>query len=135
MTLFLDEMFAPLQVVKKKLSSAADRSAYRVYKTDSEFVTVEAATALEAFRESGVHDPVRIVREIRFSERMVDQTHLVESNEFVETGAAVSSHALSTPIVVSPVQEPVQSTIAAVEVPQEALTPEDVDLLLNDKQT
>lgn len=85
MTKTMDEDFSPLNVVKKNLTDF-NRSAYRVYKSPQEFVTVEAATALEAMRESGVQAPLKIVREIRFMDRMVEQNRFTAQEELVQTG-------------------------------------------------
>lgn len=76
--------FSPLEVIKKSLTDA-HRSAYRVYKGPVEFVTVDAATALEALRESGVKNPFRIVREIRFMDKMLDETRFSNDDEVVST--------------------------------------------------
>jgi hypothetical protein len=140
MTLLLDELFAPLQVMKKKLASS-DKSAYRVYKTASEFVTVEAETALEAFRASEVKNPVRIVREIRFMERMVEQSGLVESAEFVQTGmpgveqAAIIKQAAEPAIIIPVAPLATVETImpAEVEISSDNLSPDDVAALLGDE--
>ncbi|MCH2546329.1 MAG: hypothetical protein MK052_01790 [Alphaproteobacteria bacterium] len=97
-----DEEFTPLQIVKKNLSDF-NRCAYRVYKTPKEFVTVEAATALEAFRESGIKNPLRIIRETRFMDRLVDQARFTEMEEVINTGlimeapAAITGHTEAVP--------------------------------------
>lgn len=80
------EEFTPLRIVKKSLTDS-NRCAYRVYKSEDEYVTVEAATALEAFRESGIAEPHRILRETRFMERLVDQSKFSENEELIETGS------------------------------------------------
>lgn len=85
-----DEEFSPLRIVKKNVTDF-DRCAYRVYKGPMEFVTVEAATALEAFRESGIQDPLRIVRETRFMERLLDQHRFTELEELIETGVIMEA--------------------------------------------
>lgn len=97
-----NEEFTPLRVVRKNLTDF-DRCAYRVYKSPTEFITVDAATALEAFRESGIQNPLRIVRETRFMERLVDQTKFTDMEELVETGvimeapAAITGHQEAVP--------------------------------------
>lgn len=97
-----NEEFTPLRVVRKNLTDF-DRCAYRVYKSPAEFITVDAATALEAFRESGIQNPLRIVRETRFMERLVDQSKFTDMEELVETGvimeapAAITGHQEAVP--------------------------------------
>lgn len=81
------EEFTPLRIVKKNLTDS-NRCAYRVYKSPDEYVTVDAATALEAFRESGIANPYRILRETRFMERLVDQNKFSDREELVETGVS-----------------------------------------------
>lgn len=81
------EEFTPLRIVKKNLTDS-NRCAYRVYKSPEEYITVEAATALEAFRESGIANPHRILRETRFMERLVDQSKFTDREELIETGAS-----------------------------------------------
>jgi hypothetical protein len=83
-----DEEFAPLRIVKKNLTDF-DRSVYRVYKSPAEFVSVEAATALEAYRESGIKNPYRIMRETRFMERLIDEAKFSNMEELIETGVLV----------------------------------------------
>lgn len=90
-----EEEFAPLRIVKKNLAGS-DRSMYRVYKSPTEYVSVEAATALEAFRESGIKDPHRIMRETRFMERLVDQGKFSDGEELVETGLTQASNAIAS---------------------------------------
>ena len=85
-----DEEFSPLRIVKKNLAGS-DQSIYRVYKSPTEFVSVEAATALEAFRESGIKNPYRIMRETRFMERLVDQGKFSDMEELIETGLVVDA--------------------------------------------
>lgn len=140
--------FSPLHVVKKNLVDA-HRSAYRVYKSPAEFVTVEAATALEALRESGIKQPVRIVREIRFMDRMLDGSRFSKEEDIVATanqGEAydASSDDAPQPIVVSPssmapkTADSVIETvdIEPVDVPEgaeEVLSADDVAALLGDE--
>lgn len=98
----IDEEFSPLSIVKKNLTDF-NRCAYRVYKSPTEFVTVEAATALEAFRESGITNPFRILRETRFMERLVEQARFSDIEELIETGLimeapeAITSHKEAVP--------------------------------------
>lgn len=97
-----DEEFAPLRIVRKNVTDF-DRCAYRVYKSPTEYITVDAATALEAYRESGIKDPLRIVRETRFMERLLDQARFSEIEEIIETGVimqapqAITGHRESVP--------------------------------------
>lgn len=79
-----DEEFTPLQIVKKNLLDSS-RSMYRVYKSPTEFVTVEAATALEAMRESGIKAPYKIKRQIRFEDRLMGLEKLTEAEDIIET--------------------------------------------------
>jgi len=95
--------FSPLQVVKKNLLDA-NKTNYRVYKTPEEFVTVESATALEALRESGIEKPFKILREIRFMERQLNQERFDKEEEVIETGAYEEDEA-----------PPVKAEIAAPE--------------------
>lgn len=105
-----DEQFSPLRIVKKNITDF-DRSAYRVYKSPKEYVTVEAATALEAFRESGIEKPLRILRETRFMDRLVAENRFSEMEEIIETGLvmapppSVAGHKEAVP--------PAQSTVSA----------------------
>lgn len=85
-----DEEFAPLSIIKKNLTDF-NRCAYRVYKSPAEFVTVEAATALEAFRESGIDNPFRIQRETRFMDRLVEQGRFSDIEELIETGVIMEA--------------------------------------------
>lgn len=81
-----DEEFTSLQIMKKALLDA-HKSMYRVYKSPKEYVTVEAATALEALRESAVKNPHKIVRQIRFKERLMGMDRLAEGeDDVVQTG-------------------------------------------------
>lgn len=97
-----DEEFAPLRIVRKNVTDF-DRCAYRVYKSPTEYITVDAATALEAYRESGIKDPLRIVRETRFMERLLDQARFSEIEDIIETGVimqapqAITGHRESVP--------------------------------------
>lgn len=101
-----NEEFTPLRVVRKNLTDF-DRCAYRVYKSPTEYITVEAATALEAFRESGIRNPLRIQRETRFMERLVDQNKFTDMEEIVETGVimeapqSITGHREAVPQTVS----------------------------------
>ncbi|MGB1540055.1 MAG: hypothetical protein ACPG80_03765, partial [Rickettsiales bacterium] len=103
-----NEEFSPLQVVKKSLLDA-NRTAYRVYKSHSEFVTVDATTALEAYREAGIKRPVRIVREMRFMDRLVDQSKFSEVDDIIETVGL----RMEAPDGISPHNEPVPQAPAA----------------------
>lgn len=49
--------------IPQKSSPASFSGSYRVYKDAKEFVTVKAATALEAFEASGLKEAHRIERE------------------------------------------------------------------------
>lgn len=84
------EEFTPLRIVRKNLTDS-NRCAYRVFKSPDEYVTVEAATALEAFRESGIANPYRILRETRFMERLVDQSKFSDNEDLIETGMPVAA--------------------------------------------
>lgn len=79
------EEFAPLHIIKKSLLDA-NRTAYRVYKNPQEFVTVEAATALEAFRESGIKQPFKIQRVTRFMEYLLDESSFSDVEDVVLPG-------------------------------------------------
>lgn len=147
MTKIVDEDFTPLNVVKKNLTDF-NRSAYRVYKSQHEFVTVEAATALEAMKESGVQAPLRIVREIRFMERMVSQNRFTEHEELVQTGKGGSpkhNTALAAAVAAAQAEaqipqrashtiiQPEETLAVAPAAPESAdgdLSPEDVAALL-----
>jgi outer membrane biosynthesis protein TonB len=113
-----DETFSPLRIVKKNISDF-DRSAYRVYKSSTEYVTVDAATALEAFRESGIAKPVRILRETRFMDRLVAQSRFSELEEIIETGVM-----MAPPPKVAGHQEPVPQTQPKQAQPQQAQSPQ-----------
>lgn len=108
-----DEEFAPLRIMKKNLTDF-NRCAYRVYKSPSEYVTVEAATALEAFRESGIRNPLRILRETRFMERLVDQTKFTEIEELIETGVL-----MAPPMAITGHQEAVPQAQPRAALPSE----------------
>lgn len=68
----MTEIFEPLKVVKRQIQDL-NRCCYRVYKSGEEFVTVEAATALEAIQESGVASPLKVERVLQFQDRLLDQ--------------------------------------------------------------
>lgn len=147
------EEFTPLRIIKKNLTDS-NRCAYRVFKNPDEYVTVEAATALEAFRESGIANPYRILRETRFMERLVDQSKFSEREELIETGVPVkessdgfTQHAAMQPAKLSPspeiqghnpaqvakaqpedneMEKPLEKTLPA----EEALSPDDISKLL-----
>lgn len=126
MTKTMDEDFSPLNVVKKNLTDF-NRSAYRVYKNQQEFVTVEAATALEAMRESGIQAPLKIVREIRFMERMVEQNRFTAQEELVQTGkGGVRRHDTALAVALAEVQAggfaDVQAPTHTIVQPEEAIT-------------
>lgn len=53
-------------------------SHYRVYSSATEFVSVEAETAVEALKSSGVPTPLRIQREIRGREVLIDRKRMLE---------------------------------------------------------
>lgn len=131
-----EEEFSSLRIMKKTLQDA-DKSLYRVYKGPEEFVTVEAATALEAFRESGIKNPYRIQREIKFKDRLLKQSSLLESQEVIET--AGGGVVMAPPAIITPHDEAIPSakTVVppAIEAHSEdgALSPADVEALLNGK--
>lgn len=96
-----DEEFTPLQIVKKNLLDSS-RSMYRVYKSPTEFVTVEAATALEAMRESAIKAPYKIKRQIRFEDRLMGLEKLAEAEDIIETvmmepPVGIAAHTESVP--------------------------------------
>lgn len=139
-----DEEFAPLRMVKKNLTGF-DRCVYRVYKSPSEFVSVEAATALEAFRESGIKNPFRIMRETRFMERLVDESRFSDKEDQVETGRAaeaspaVISHQEPVPEIQGEMAEAVEEETAAETNEEEqneaaTLSSEEIDNLLKEQQ-
>lgn len=107
------EEFEPLRIQKKHLLDS-DKCRYRVYKTPIEFVTVEAATALQAIAESGIARPARVVRELRFMERLMDNQRIVGGEEFVET----CELEMGQPEIIQPHQEAVPSTAAEPAAPQ-----------------
>lgn len=71
----MTEIFEPLKVVKRQLQDV-NQSRYRVYKSAEEYVTVEAATALEAIQESGVQEPLKVERVMQFQDRLLEQQRL-----------------------------------------------------------
>ena len=83
--------FSPLQVERQTLIGDG-RAAYRVYKNAKEFILVEANTALEAFRGSGIDNPLKIEREMRFRDRLLDHS-------------VFAQHASSTEELTSPSQK------------------------------
>lgn len=89
------EEFSPLRIVKKCLQDQ-QTDAYRVYKNQAEFVTVEAATAMEACRLSGIAQPLRISRVTRFKERLFDQSKFSETIEMFEIGSMMEKLATIT---------------------------------------
>lgn len=117
-----DEEFSPLRVVRKNITDF-DRSAYRVYKSETEFVTVEAATALEAFRESGIAKPLRIVREIRFMDRLVDQARFTDMEEIIETGMIMEKPPAAAAAQADPTRPaaPAQAAAPTASPPAEAV--------------
>lgn len=135
MAIDLENEFAPLHVVKRNIANF-DRSVYRVYKTPSEFVSIEAATALEAFRESGVKNPLRIVREIRFMERMIDQSRFTDHEELVQTASDKPQTFLGTVESIFPASMEILDTSAEQPPATEGgdLSPEQVEALLNEEK-
>lgn len=156
-----DEEFAPLRIVKKNVMDF-DRCAYRVYKSPMEYVTVEAATALEALRESGIQNPLRIVRETRFMERLLDGNRFTDMEELIETGVVmeapqtITGHREAVPQAARqiPDAEQAQAEVEESPLPQEAqafmdedtgalvaeavedgLSPDDVAALLGNQET
>ena len=111
------EEFAPLRIVKKSLQGVASQS-YRVYKSPTEFVTVEATTALEAFRESGIAQPLRIERESRFRERLLDQSMFADSVEIYETGEVVMGASPAITPHMQPVPQAAPAPVKAEKKPQ-----------------
>lgn len=85
MVMSVTEEFSSLSIARKCLQND-ETGAYRVYKTLAEYVTVEAATAMEACRMSGISQPLRIQRVTRFKERLLDQSKFSETVEMFEIG-------------------------------------------------
>jgi hypothetical protein len=135
-----DEEFAPLRIVRKNVTDF-DRCAYRVYKSSAEYITVEAATALEAYRESGIKDPLRIVRETRFMERLLDQARFSEIEDIIETGVimqapqAITGHREAVPQAAPKSQAEAQAQFQpgipsqAEEQPQDDIIPEEAEVV------
>lgn len=142
------EEFTPLRIVRKNLTDS-NRCAYRVFKSPDEYVTVEAATALEAFRESGIANPYRILRETRFMERLVDQSKFSDNEDLIETGMPVApsdgfmqdtkpsqknpmeiQNSPSAFVANEQAKDETQATLKNAQPAEEILSPDDISKLL-----
>lgn len=65
--------FTPLKI-RKRLLGAGAASKYRIYRTKADFITLEARTATEACKVSGIKRPYKIVRISPNSMKMLDSS-------------------------------------------------------------
>ena len=149
-----EEEFSALRIVRKGLLDS-DKTMYRVYKSFEEFVSVEAASALEAFRASGINNPVKIERDIRFKDRLMKKDRLIEVDEVIETvlmetPSAIMGHQEPVPqqkpaapgafqktgVTAKPaaVEAQPEAEVVEAEVVDSALSEADIQALLNDQK-
>lgn len=57
-----EEVFTNLEMPKKSFVEQNAYKKYRIYTSDKEFIVIDAETALEAYRKSGIPNPSRIVK-------------------------------------------------------------------------
>lgn len=74
---------APVSLRRRRLADP-DGSSYRVYKADGSFVAVQAPTAAEAFRMSGVDRALRIVRDTPYRYPLLDGSFFTGSDTVME---------------------------------------------------
>lgn len=72
--------FAPLMFKTKSVQEKALRG-YKIYKTASDFVTVEAETAAQAFETAGVTNPYKIEKIGLIYKSLFSDTELQEQQK------------------------------------------------------
>ncbi len=87
-------VFLPLRI-RRHMMVGTDKSQYRVYRKGGDFVTLEARSALEAFRGSGFGDAERIVRVTKHLFGTVDRAAMTEAREYVETSLEGPANVIS----------------------------------------
>lgn len=75
-------MFASLKIRRHRMLDA-DKSRYRIYTQGGEFMTLEARTAYEAFKASGMKEASRIVRVSKYVSPAVDSSELASEVDYV----------------------------------------------------
>lgn len=79
-----EDSFEPLRF-QQRVFAAGDKTRYRIYKDNSEFVVIEAISASEAFNQSGVSNPLRIVSEsVLMAQNVVDGAMLITREQHQE---------------------------------------------------
>ena len=110
MTQKTNEDFVPLPFAKRTIVDG-ERSMYRVYRSDDDFESVEAHTAIEAMKESGIENPHKIVRDLPLLIRLMDESRLAEVEEEEIVPETPANEAEET------IQAPTEDTAIAQEEP------------------
>lgn len=122
------ENFKYLEIPRKNLAQSAGAQ-YRVYSNAKDFVTVEAENAQAAIAQSGVVNPLRVVRHIP------SQCNVLEFPPMDDAAAPVAAPVMAAPSEV-PVEEAAPVAAETVAAPEAApaseapLSNEDVEKLL-----
>ena len=58
----MEKHFEEIDFLQKKHTGESNSSIYRIYTTIKEFIDIEAGTALEAIRKSGIQSPYRVIK-------------------------------------------------------------------------
>ncbi len=103
----MDHTFLPLRIRRHTLVNA-HKSQYRVYNKGGDFITIDAASALEAHKNSGFGDAERIVRVTPQLFTSVEYAALGEAKEYVET-------TLEGPPLIVPMNAPVPEAQAGLK--------------------
>ena len=75
--------FTTLKIRRKLLGGSSAASKYRVYRNPREFVTLDAHTASEACKASGIKRPVKIVRLSPSTMKLLDKSVMEAASEAV----------------------------------------------------
>ena len=77
----IPEEFAELSIPKRSLANKDSGMKYRVYTDPHNFMMVNADTALEAIRKSGINNPFRIIRDSTYYEKMLSEDMISLSDD------------------------------------------------------
>lgn len=72
----MEKEFGDLHIPSKSVADKTMSLKYRVYSNSEQFIIVEANSALEAIRKSGVSSPVKIDKEMYYHQHFVNQDFL-----------------------------------------------------------
>ncbi len=75
-----DQLFAPIPMRQHRIIDS-DKNRYRVFRSNGEFITIEARSAYEAFKSSGFAEARRIVRLTRYVSPYLDRSELTEVSQ------------------------------------------------------